>query len=199
MLHPNYGKASDYTGSELRNLRAHYCAEAELVDRWVGRILTKIDDLDLWSNSIVVFMSDHGMSLGEHNRTGKSNISKNDDRFWPLYPEIVHIPFLVAAPGLEGGRAVDALLRPADIAPTLLDLAGVQAETPEPMHGLSFAPHLRGESEASLHDCVCVGVLYAIGGWRAASESGYAGAIYGALGLRAGRLLRRQAALRPVC
>ena len=154
MLHPNYGKASDYTEAELRNLRAHYCAEAELVDRWVGRILTKIDDLDLWRNSIVVFMSDHGMCLGEHNRTGKSNISKNDDRFWPLYPEIVHIPFLVAAPGLEGGRAVDALLRPADIAPTLLDLAGVQAETPEPMHGLSFAPLLRGESEASLHDCV---------------------------------------------
>ena len=93
MLHPNYGKASDYTEAELQNLRAHYCAEAELVDRWVGRILTKIDDLDLWRNSVVVFMSDHGMSLGEHNRTGKSNINKNDERFWPLYPEIVHIPF----------------------------------------------------------------------------------------------------------
>ena len=39
MIHPNYGKADDYTQEELRNLRAHYCAEAELVDRWVGRIL----------------------------------------------------------------------------------------------------------------------------------------------------------------
>ena len=154
MLHPNYGKASDYTEAELRNLRAHYCAEAELVDRWVGRILTKIDDLDLWRNSVVVFMSDHGMCLGEHNRTGKSNISKNDDRFWPLYPEIVHIPFLVAAPGLEGGGTVDALLRPADIAPTLLDLAGVRAEPPEPMHGRTFAPLLRGQSSDPLHECV---------------------------------------------
>ena len=154
MLHPNYGKASDYTEAELRNLRAHYCAEAELVDRWVGRILTKIDDLDLWRNSIVVFMSDHGFSLGEHNRTGKSNISKYDDRYWPLYPEIVHIPFMVAAPVLEGGRTVNSLLRPADIAPTLMDLAGIQVETPEPMHGRSFAPLLRGESEDSLHECV---------------------------------------------
>ena len=154
MLHPNYGKASDYTEAELRNLRAHYCAEAELVDRWVGRILTKIDDQNLWRNSVVVFMSDHGMCLGEHNRTGKSNISKNDDRFWPLYPEIVHIPFLVAAPDLEGGRTVDALLRPADIAPTLLDLAGVRAEPPEPMHGRTFAPLLRGQSSDPLHECV---------------------------------------------
>ena len=154
MLHPNYGKASDYTETELRNLRAHYCAEAELVDRWVGRILTKIDDLDLWRNSVVVFMSDHGICLGEHNRTGKSNISKNDDRFWPLYPEIVHVPFLVSAPGLEKGRTVDALLRPADIAPTLLDLAGVRAEPPEPMHGRSFAPLLRGKSSDPLHECV---------------------------------------------
>ena len=154
MLHPNYGKASDYTEAELRNLRAHYCAEAELVDRWVGRILTKIDDLDLWRNSIVVFMSDHGFSLGEHNRTGKSNISKYDDRYWPLYPEIVHIPFLIAVPGLEGGRTVSELLRPADIAPTLLELAGVDVETPEPMHGRSFAPLLRGEIEDSLHEYV---------------------------------------------
>ena len=120
----------------------------------MGRILTKIDDLDLWRNSIVVFMSDHGMCLGEHNRTGKSNINKNDDRFWPLYPEITHIPFLAAAPALEGGRTVDALLRPADIAPTLLDLAGVQAEPPQPMHGRSFAPLLRGESDAPLHESI---------------------------------------------
>jgi len=60
----------------------------------------------------------------------------------------------VAAPGLEGGRTVDALLRPADIAPTLMDLAGVKAETPEPMHGQSFAPLLRGESGVSPHDSV---------------------------------------------
>ena len=56
MLHPNYGQASDYTAAELKNLQAHYCAEAELVDRWVGRLLQKIDDLALWDNSIVIFI-----------------------------------------------------------------------------------------------------------------------------------------------
>ena len=119
MLHPNYGKASDYSATELNNLRAHYCAEAEMVDRWVGRVLHKIDDLDLWKNSIVVWMSDHGMSLGEHNRTGKSNINSGDDRFWPVYPEVAHIPFLIRAPELPPGSTVDALLQPPDILPTL--------------------------------------------------------------------------------
>jgi arylsulfatase A-like enzyme len=153
MWHPNYGKASDLTPAELRNLRARYCAEAELVDRWVGRVLQKIDDLNLWDNSIVIFTTDHGMSLGEHNRTGKTNINVGDERLWPIYPEVAHIPFMVAAPGLAGGATVEQLLQPADILPTLLDLADVQVATPDPVHGRSFAPLLRGESHAPLHDC----------------------------------------------
>ncbi|PJB62956.1 MAG: hypothetical protein CO095_17410, partial [Armatimonadetes bacterium CG_4_9_14_3_um_filter_58_7] len=48
------------TEEELHNLWAHYAAEADLVDRWVGRVLQKIDDLQLWDDSIVVVHSDHG-------------------------------------------------------------------------------------------------------------------------------------------
>ena len=147
MLHPNYGMADDLTEGELRNLRAHYCAEAEFVDRWVGRILEKIDDLNLWSNSIVVFTTDHGISLGEHNRTGKLNVNERDSRFWPLYPEIAHIPFLVTAPGLEGGRSVSGFAQPVDIFPTLLDLAGVDVSPEEPFQGRSFAPMLKGQRD----------------------------------------------------
>ncbi len=152
MIHPNYGKASDLTPEELRNLRAHYCAESELVDRWVGRVLQKVDDLHLWENTIVVFTSDHGMSLGEHNRTGKTNINRNDERFWPIYPEIAHVPLLIAAPGLEGERSLDMLLQPADILPTLLELAEIRLDLPEPIHGKSFAAALRGEKQVPIHD-----------------------------------------------
>jgi len=157
MLHPNYGKADDLAPAELRNLRAHYAAEAELVDRSVGRILQKIDDLDLWSNSIVVFTSDHGTSLGEHNRTGKSNINPRDDRCWPIYPEVAHVPLLIAAPGLKGGRSVDALVQAPDLLPTLLDLAGAAVRPAEPFHGRSFAPLLRGEAQKPLHEFVISG------------------------------------------
>ena len=153
MIHPNYGKADDLTPAELRNLRAHYCAEAELVDRWVGRILQKIDDLALWDNSVVIFTTDHGMSLGENNMTGKTNINDGDDRIWPLYPAIAHIPFMIAAPGLEGGRSVNGLAQPVDILPTLIDLVRVDVEPPEPFHGRSFADALRGKTEDTGNDC----------------------------------------------
>jgi len=144
MIHPNYGNSDAYTAEELRNLRAHYCAEAELVDRWIGRVLQKIDDLQLWDNSVVVFTTDHGMSIGEHSRTGKSNLTPADGRHWPLYPEIAHLPLMIAAPDLEGGREIDAIVQPPDILPTLLDLVGAEVEPPEPFHGRSFASLLRG-------------------------------------------------------
>ena len=157
MLHPNYGVATDYTPEELRNLRAHYCAEAELIDRWVGRIFQKLDDLDLWDSTIVIFTTDHGMSLGEHNRTGKSNINDRDSRRWPLYPEVAHIPFLIAAPGITGGETRDLLAQPVDILPTLIELSGLEVDAPAPFHGRSFAPSLRGETQSPLRDFAICG------------------------------------------
>jgi arylsulfatase A-like enzyme len=157
MLHPNYGRASDYTPEELHNLRAHYCAEATLIDRWVGRIFQKLDDLALWESTIVIFTTDHGMSLGEHNRTGKSNINNRDDRWWPIYPEVARIPFLIAAPGVQGGRTVDLLAQPADILPTLLDLSHLQAAPPVPFHGQSFATALRGSAQPPLREWATTG------------------------------------------
>lgn len=156
MLHPNYGHSDDLTPGELRNLRAHYCAEAELIDRWVGRIFQKLDDLNLWDNTIVIFTTDHGMSLGEHGRTGKSNINDNDDRYWPLYPELAHIPFMIAAPNLPGGTTVDTIAQPADILPTLIELDGLDVTPPIPFHGQSFAASLQGKPQAKPRDCaVC--------------------------------------------
>ena len=143
MLHPNYGRADAYTAAELRNLRAHYAAEAELVDRWIGRILQKIDDVSLWEDTVVVITTDHGMSIGEHNRTGKSNISDDDERYWPLYPEIGHVPFLVAAPDVPKGKSLSLFAQPMDFLPTACDLASVEIEPPEPIDGRSFAVVVR--------------------------------------------------------
>ncbi|MBD3180807.1 sulfatase-like hydrolase/transferase [Candidatus Poribacteria bacterium] len=143
MIHPNYGNTKAYTDDELRNLRAHYAAEAELVDRWIGRVLQKIDDLQMWENTVVVITSDHGMSLGEHSRTGKSNISDDDNRYWPIYPEIGHVPFLVAAPDVPKGNILDVFGQPMDFLPTVCDLAGVQVDQPIPFHGESLAEALR--------------------------------------------------------
>jgi arylsulfatase A-like enzyme len=143
MWHPNYGPSSAYTPEELHNLWAHYAAEAELVDRWIGRVLQKLDDLQLWDDTVVVITSDHGMSLGEHGRTGKSNIHDDDHRYWPLYPELGHVPFLIAGGDVPAGRRLGLIAQPADILPTLADLAAVSLRPSKPFDGLSFAEAVR--------------------------------------------------------
>lgn len=163
MIHPNYGRSDVYTAEELVNLRAHYQAEAELVDRHLGRVIEKIDDLSLWDDTVVIVTTDHGMSIGEHGRTGKSNIGIGDERYWPLYPEVSHIPFMIAAPGIEGGKTLDSFFQPVDILPTVQDLAGVSLSPPESFEGVSLAAALRGEAESG-------GREYAVSGCNIKSE-----------------------------
>ncbi|MDE0037678.1 MAG: sulfatase [Gammaproteobacteria bacterium] len=158
MLHCNYGPATDYSPEELNNLWAHYAAETELVDRHLGRILQKIDDLALWDDSIVVVTSDHGTSLGEHNRTGKSNICDYDERYWPIYPEVGHVPFLIAGGDVPRGISLDMLAQPVDIQPTLSDLAGIELDPPEAFDGRSFATALL-ESRPDHRDLAVTGTF----------------------------------------
>lgn len=164
MRHPNYGPASDYTGEELRNLRAHYAGEVTLVSKHIGRLLRLIEDTGLMERTAIFFMADHGIYLGEHDRTGKSNICPHDQRgSWPLYEEVAHIPLMIHIPGAVGGRRVDALVQPPDLMPTILELAGVPASpettpdagesalararpSPQEMHGHSLVPLLRDEA-----------------------------------------------------
>lgn len=145
MLHPNYGPASDYTEAELRNLRAHYAAEVTLISKHVGRLLRMVEDTGLLDRTTILFMADHGMYLGEHDRCGKSNISPHDERgSWPFFEEVAHVPLMVYAPGITGGTRVSVPVQPPDILPTLLDLAGVAP--PPGLHGHSLVPLLCGEA-----------------------------------------------------
>jgi hypothetical protein len=171
MLHPNYGPASDYTAQELHNLWAHYAAEAELVDRWIGRILQKVDDLQLWDDTIVAITSDHGTSLGEHNRTGKSNIHDRDGRYWPIYPEVGHVPFLLAGGDVPRARSLDLIAQPIDILPTLCDLAGASVEPAQPFQGRSFAGAVLGTEAAQHRDLAVSGCHVRAQGPRAPREA----------------------------
>jgi arylsulfatase A-like enzyme len=152
MLHPNYSRSSFYAPEELRNMRAHYAAEAELVDRAIGRVLQKIDDLRMWENTVVLVTSDHGISIGEHGRTGKSNISSGrDSRYWPIYPEVAHVPFLISVPGVAGGRSLDIFGQPIDILPTLCELAGAPLDVNKPVQGLSLAASIKQGAPGPRH------------------------------------------------
>lgn len=160
MLHPNYGPADRYDAAELHNLWAHYAAESELVDRHIGRILQKLDDLDLWQRSLVVVMADHGIAVGEHNCCGKSNITSDDGRFWPLYPVLSNELCLIAGAAQAGpvpaGGQLDLMAQPPDLLPTLCELAGVTLAPPQPLQGGSFAQQLLAGGGA-LRDRVITG------------------------------------------
>ena len=87
----------------------------------------------------MVITSDHGTSIGEHNRTGKSNICDHDERFWPIYPEVSQVPFLIGGGDIPQGVNLELLAQPIDILPTVSELAGVDLEPRQPIEGISFA------------------------------------------------------------
>jgi len=138
--HPLNDYQDFLTPEELRHCRALYAGEVTLVDTWMGRLLETIDHLGLYDDTAVFFLSDHGYYIGDHGRVGKAGFGP--DGPFPFYQEVNHIVMMGRIPGgVQGGR-VDALVQPADIMPTVLDLVGLDA--PEGLHGISLAPAFYG-------------------------------------------------------
>jgi len=106
------------------------------VDENVGRILDYLDETGQAENTIVIYTSDQGMFLGEHQYL---------DKRW-IFEESIRMPFLIRWPEkLKAGTKIDELIANVDFAPTLLDMAGTNK--PESMQGNSFLPVLNGNSE----------------------------------------------------
>jgi N-acetylglucosamine-6-sulfatase len=102
------------------------------VDESVGRIVALLRDRKLLESTIVVFMGDNGFAFGEHGLIDKRT----------AYEESMRVPLLMAGGGLPAGTAVDEVVANIDIAPTILEAAGL---TPPAMDGRSFLPLVRGE------------------------------------------------------
>lgn len=110
-----------------------YLACVASVDDNVGRLLDYLDKTGLAKNTIVIYTSDQGFFLGDHNWF--------DKRF--MYEESLRMPFLVRWPGVAKAGSVSAgMVLNVDFAPTLLDAAGVQV--PADIQGRSFLPLLKG-------------------------------------------------------
>jgi arylsulfatase A-like enzyme len=106
------------------------------MDDALGRLLDEIDALGLAERTVVIFAGDNGALLGEHGMMSKRS----------AYEGSMRIPLIVRWPGLgpgAQGRTVDELVLNVDVAPTILDLAGVAA--PAGLHGRSLRPLLLGE------------------------------------------------------
>lgn len=110
-----------------------YCRTVKSVDVQVGRLLDYLNANGLTDNTLIVYTSDQGFFLGEHNLY--------DKRF--MYEEAFGTPLLISLPGGRKGKECMELVQNIDYAPTLLDAAGI--ETPPQMAGMSLIPLLKRE------------------------------------------------------
>lgn len=105
------------------------------VDESVGRIMQHLKETGLDQNTVVVYMGDNGFLMGEHGLIDKRN----------MYEESQRIPLVISAPKhLLKENKLDQVIQNIDIAPTILDLAGIK--TPSQMQGKSFAGLLEGKN-----------------------------------------------------
>jgi len=105
-------------------------------DDEVARVLAYLDASKLRDNTIVVVFSDHGFEFFEHDTWGQGNSAIGDFS--------ARVPVIIADPRIRDPRKVTQVVRTVDIAPTLLELAGLPPVAS--MQGVSLAPLMRGET-----------------------------------------------------
>ncbi len=126
---PNYGLAEE----DVLKAKQAYYANVSFVDAQVGRLLDALESLELMDNTLIVFWSDHGYHLGEHNGIWQKRC---------LFEESASAPLIFYAPGQRGnGTASQQIVEFLDIYPTVTELAGLTP--PKEIEGKSLTPLLR--------------------------------------------------------
>ena len=124
-----YGEVGEMSESLLTRTRANYSGEVTMCDRWFGHFVETMRVLGLLDNTLLIFTSDHGHSLGDRDYMGK--------RGYPSSPEVYDIPLMVRFPQAQhAGKTSDMLVQHHDITAAILAAAGV--EPPQPIDGISF-------------------------------------------------------------
>lgn len=113
-----------------------YCEALLAVDESLGSVLKYLDEHGLAESTLVIYMGDNGFSFGEHGLIDKRH----------FYEESVKVPFLIRCPAIfKGGKVFEYMVQNIDVAPTILEVAGIVK--PELMHGHSILPLLEGREQ----------------------------------------------------
>lgn len=155
---PDYVQVTESRAVQ-ENVRRHYRALVSMCDRSLGRVLDVMDENDMWGDTMLIVCTDHGFLLGEHGWWGKS--------VPPWFEETIHTPLFVWDPrtGVRGERR-GALVQSIDLAPTLLDLFGV--EPTERFQGRSLRPVIERDEKIREH-----GLFGAFGGHVSVTDGRY--------------------------
>lgn len=133
------------TAEETERIKALYFGEATLVDRWVGHLLAQVDRLRLWSDTIVVLISDHGTQVLDHGAFGKG-----PNR---LHPYNTRINWIIRHPDITTSRHIPGFVQSHDLAPTLMHLLGLPGGE---FDGVDVWPLVSGQAR-EVRDHVVIG------------------------------------------
>lgn len=134
------------TWADWQPLIAHYYGEISLIDAQIGRVLAALEELDIRENTVVLFFTDHGDTMGAHKIWNKD---------YTMYDEIYRVPFIVRWDGVTapGSRCNTYIHHGVDLLPTLLEIAG--APCPADIDGTTIVPLLRGKVQERLREAFC--------------------------------------------
>lgn len=130
------GRQQTSKEAKAKNM-AVYWGMISMLDHYIGRIVDKLEELDLMKNTVIVFTSDHGHFYGQHGLTAKAIHH---------YEDLLRVPCIAVVPGAKRkGIHSDAIQSTVDLAQTFLSLAGL----PQPlsMAGVDQSAVWRGEQE----------------------------------------------------
>jgi len=140
-----YGAKFRLTEYDRKKLVAVYYGMISLMDKYIGRILDKLDELGLAEDTLVVFTSDHGHFFGQHGLQAKGGFH---------YEDLIRLPFIVRYPGrVPAGRTSNAIQSLVDLAPTFLSFCGIPV--PPAMTGIDQKDVWLGKREQARSHAIC--------------------------------------------
>lgn len=137
-------------------IRRNYSAMIENIDRWLGQYIAAIEKRGELDNTIIVWSSDHGEMLGDHNLWGKSV---------PYHPSL-SVPLIVSGPGVRQGHQQAGPTTTLDLTATFLDYAN--AEALAGADSQTLRPVLEGKTETGRTH-----VTAGLGNWRTVYDGRY--------------------------
>jgi arylsulfatase A-like enzyme/Flp pilus assembly protein TadD len=130
--HTPYDPPEPFANRYGTDRNGRYDGEVAYVDSLVGQLLAVLEEENLYEDTLIVLLGDHGESLGEHGE---------DTHGFFIYDATLRVPLIFKAPGLHRSSRVPAQVRTIDVMPTILDLLGI--DTPPNASGSSLIPFLR--------------------------------------------------------
>ncbi len=107
---------SDFTAEHKRVIRTHYAALVQQIDYEVGQVVASLEEQGLLDNTVLIFTSDHGDYLGDHDLIGKGS----------FYEASAHVPLIACPAGGMEREVYGGLVELGDVTATLLGLGGCQ-------------------------------------------------------------------------